>query len=121
MGRPSAAVVPAAVEVDIGCGMMAVKTTLNVNELPDNLHPMRCEIEQSVPHGRTDNGGKRDVGTWHELPTTHAKRWKRLKKGYEAIITRHPKAKSFNNALHMGTLGIGNHFIELCLDEMDAV
>lgn len=115
------AVVPAAVGVDIGCGMMAVQTTLHANDLPDHLHAIRCEIEQSVPHGRTDHGRKRDVGAWHELPANHARRWDHLKAGYEKITTRHPKAKSFNNALHMGTLGTGNHFIEVCLDETDTV
>jgi tRNA-splicing ligase RtcB len=52
------AIIPAAVGVDIGCGMMAVKTTLNASQLPDNLHGIRVAIERAVPHGRTDNGGK---------------------------------------------------------------
>ncbi len=115
------AIVPAAVGVDIGCGMMAVQTTLNASDLPDNLHAIRCDIEKTIPHGRTDNGGKSDIGAWRELPSTHATRWQNLQAGYEKIITKHPKAKSFNNALHLGTLGTGNHFIEVCLDENDAV
>lgn len=54
----SGAIVPAIVGVDIGCGMMAVKTTIMAKDLPDNLHLMRCAIENAVPHGRTDNGGR---------------------------------------------------------------
>lgn len=115
------AVVPAAVGVDIGCGMMAVQTSLKACDLPDNLHAIRSEIEKSVPHGRTNNGGKGDRGAWAELPQSHAQRWLNLESGYKAIIEKHPKAKSFNNACHLGTLGTGNHFIEVCLDENDTV
>jgi len=115
------AIVPAAVGVDIGCGMMALKTTLNANDLPDNLRAIRSDIEAAVPHGRTDNGGKNDRGGWGELPSSHAERWARLNPQYQAILEKHPKAESFNNAGHMGTLGTGNHFIELCLDEGDNV
>jgi tRNA-splicing ligase RtcB (3'-phosphate/5'-hydroxy nucleic acid ligase) len=52
------AIIPAAVGVDIGCGMMAVQTSLHANHLPDNLHGIRMAIEKAVPHGRTGNGGK---------------------------------------------------------------
>ena len=53
------AIIPAAVGVDIGCGMMAVQTSLHANHLPDNLHGIRTAIEKAVPHGRTDNGRAR--------------------------------------------------------------
>src|SRR5881409_1885808 len=56
------AVIPAAVGVDIGCGMMAAKTTLRAEDLPDNLGPLRAAIERAVPHGRTP--GSRDPGSW---------------------------------------------------------
>src|SRR6266511_2833147 len=62
------AIIPAAVGVDIGCGVMAVQTTLNANHLPDNLKPLRTAIEKAVPHGRTHHGGKRDKGAWGEIP-----------------------------------------------------
>src|SRR6201996_2755700 len=62
------AIIPAAVGVDIGCGMMAVRTTLRATDLPDNLHALRLSIEAAVPHGRTDNGGENDRGAWHDLP-----------------------------------------------------
>jgi len=56
------AIIPAAVGVDIGCGMMAIKTSLHANDLPDNLHSIRDAIEKAVPHGRTDNGMRNDKG-----------------------------------------------------------
>src|SRR3954471_6125051 len=62
------AIIPAAVGVDIGCGMMAVRTSLTAADLPDNLSAIRSEIEASVPHGRTDNGGENDRGAWGETP-----------------------------------------------------
>jgi len=51
------AIIPAAVSVDLGCGMMAVRTSLTAGNLPDNLHSLRCDIEAAIPHGRTNNGG----------------------------------------------------------------
>lgn len=112
------AIVPAAVGVDIGCGMMAVQTTLRAENLPDNLHQVRSDIEAAVPHGRTDNGGKSDRGAWgDQLPENAANRWVSLAERYDAILEKHPKAKAFNTYQHMGTLGTGNHFIEVCLDE----
>lgn len=114
-------IIPAAVGVDLGCGMMAVKTTLTASQMPDNLANIRAEIEKAVPHGRTDNGGKNDRGAFSELPTGHLLRWLDLKDRYDAIVAKHPKAGGYNNANHMGTLGTGNHFIEICLDENNDV
>src|SRR3954447_16710010 len=65
------AIVPAAVGVDIGCGMAAVQTSLSASHLPDNLHALRDAIEQAVPVGRTDNGGANDRGAWKGTPTHH--------------------------------------------------
>src|SRR5579859_6456084 len=65
------AIIPAAVGVDIGCGMMAVQTTLHANHLPENLHGIREAIERAVPVGRTDNGGKNDRGAWRDAPAHH--------------------------------------------------
>lgn len=116
------AIIPAAVGVDIGCGMMAVQTSLQANDLPDNLKALRTAIEKAVPHGRTHQGGKGDRGAWPDLPDRVEDVWgEHLKTRYEAILERHPKAASSNNANHLGTLGTGNHFIEVCLDENDAV
>lgn len=110
-------IIPAAVGVDLGCGMMAVKTSLKASDMPDSLGALRAEIEKAVPHGRTDNGGANDRGAFKDLPKSHAQRWAALEHQYGEIIDKHPKAKSFNNANHIGTLGTGNHFIEICLDE----
>lgn len=115
------AIVPASVGVDIGCGMMATKTTLFADQLPDNLHHVRLDIENAVPHGRTDNGGINDRGAWGDIPKEAVGRWTPLASRYDAIVAKHPKVKGYNSARHIGTLGTGNHFIEICLDENDAV
>ncbi len=112
------AIIPAAVGVDIGCGMMAVRTSLRAEHLPDNLAAIRSDIEAAVPHGRTDNGGRNDVGAWQIDPPASAQaRWGLLEDGYKAVIAKHPKAAHPRGLGHIGTLGTGNHFIELCLDE----
>jgi tRNA-splicing ligase RtcB (3'-phosphate/5'-hydroxy nucleic acid ligase) len=111
------AIIPAAVGVDIGCGMMAVQTTLNARDLPDSLKQIREGIEKAVPHGRTDNGGKNDRGAWHDIPETSARVWEALKPRYDALLQKHPRLNRGNDVNHLGTLGTGNHFIELCLDE----
>jgi tRNA-splicing ligase RtcB len=115
------AVIPAAVGVDIGCGMIAVKTSLDARHLPDDLRGVRSAIEAAVPHGRTDNGGPNDRGAWHELPAAQREAWSTLRVGYDAIVERHPKLDRGSHATHLGTLGTGNHFIEMCLDESDQV
>jgi tRNA-splicing ligase RtcB len=115
------AIIPAAVGVDIGCGMMAVQTTLTANQLPDNLRGIRTAIERAIPHGRTDNGGKKDKGAWRELPKRQIGVWRQLQTGYQAIIDKYPKLDRGNDVNHLGTLGTGNHFIEVCLDESDQV
>ncbi|QEH36477.1 RNA-splicing ligase RtcB [Aquisphaera giovannonii] len=118
------AIIPAAVGVDIGCGMMAVRTGLVASDLPDNLFAMRSDIEAAVPHGRTDNGGPNDRGAWGE-PSPDAD-WTfstKLMERLQAIVAKHPDLEKRANRAphHLGTLGTGNHFIELCLDENQAV
>jgi len=115
------AIIPAAVGVDIGCGMMAVKTSLHANQLPDNLHGIRTVIEKAVPHGRTDNGGKNDRGAWSDAPAHHAEVWAKMEPAYQAIIEKYPKLNHVQRINHLGTLGTGNHFIEVCLDEGENV
>src|SRR5712664_259222 len=58
------AIIPAAVGVDLGCGMLAARTTLTADDLPDSLADLRSRIESAVPHGRTNNGGPGDRGAW---------------------------------------------------------
>jgi tRNA-splicing ligase RtcB len=115
------AIIPAAVGVDIGCGMMAVESSLTAKDLPDNLKKLRTSIEKAVPHGRTNQGKAGDRGAWHRLPDQVQDTWKVLSPGYESIVIKHPGASAGNTANHLGTLGTGNHFIEVCLDEADRV
>ena len=115
------AIIPAAVGVDIGCGMMAVQTTLGANQLPDNLRGIRTAIEKAVPHGRTNNGRKGDRGAWGEIPKRQIGVWRQLEPRYKLITEKYPRLDRGNDVNHLGTLGTGNHFIEVCLDESDRV
>jgi tRNA-splicing ligase RtcB len=115
------AIIPAAVGVDIGCGMMAVRTSLSAEQLPGDLHAVRTAIEKAVPHGRTDNGGANDRGAWKNPPALETEAWAAMRQGYERIVAKHPKLDRGAHVTQLGTLGTGNHFIELCLDEADHV
>jgi len=115
------AIVPAAVGVDIGCGMMAIQTSLNASQLPDNLHGIRDAIEKAVPVGRTDQGGANDRGAWKHAPEHHVDVWAGLEPRYKAILAKYPKLEHKQRVNHLGTLGTGNHFIEVCLDEAGRV
>jgi tRNA-splicing ligase RtcB len=112
------AIVPAAVGVDIGCGMVAQRTSLRADQLPDSLRALRVAIETAVPHG----GGKRArVGAWDEAPKPVGRAWRALSEGYDRIVERHPRVAHPRPVEQLGTLGGGNHFIEVCLDEADRV
>lgn len=113
------AIIPAAVGMDIGCGMMASRTTLRVQDLPDNRAPLRRAIENSVPHGR--DPGPRDPGAWNTPPSAVELAWAQLESGFETLCEAYPRLKNTNNYKHLGTLGTGNHFIEVCVDEEDYV
>lgn len=116
------AIVPAAVGVDIGCGMMACRTDLAASDLPDTLVGLRTAIEAAVPHGRTHNGSANDRGAWGEPPASAVAALS-AGKSLEPVLQRHERLrKPFARAVHhIGTLGTGNHFIEICLDEADRV
>ncbi|MEM9103850.1 MAG: RtcB family protein [Pseudomonadota bacterium] len=113
------AVIPAAVGVDLGCGMVAVKTSLHANQLPDNLYGIRSAFEKAVPHGRTK--GRNDRGAWHNIPETVGKVWQGLQPRFNQICEKHKKISKSNHVNHLGTMGTGNHFLELCLDEHQQV
>lgn len=115
------AIIPAAVGVDIGCGMMAARTSLSASDLPDNLYALRTELERLIPHGMTKGRGRRDQGSW-DTPTARVDQaWAELVTDFEYICAKHPRLKNTNNHKQLGTLGTGNHFVEVCLDEHQQV
>ncbi len=115
------AIIPAAVGVDIGCGMMAARTSLTASDLPNNLHALRTELERLIPHGMTKGRGRRDRGSW-DTPTARVDQaWAELVADFEYICAKHPRLKNTNNHKQLGTLGTGNHFVEICLDEHQQV
>lgn len=116
------AIIPSAVGVDIGCGMQALKTNLTANDLPDNLKDVRLAIEEVVPHGRTNNGGFGDKGAWNnDPPKIVEQKWKNLEIQYREMVAKHPFMLAYNTFNHLGTLGTGNHFVEVCLDKENNV
>jgi tRNA-splicing ligase RtcB (3'-phosphate/5'-hydroxy nucleic acid ligase) len=119
----SGAIIPAAVGVDLGCGMKAVRTDLTSHDLPEDLSEIRNLIEMAVPHGRTANGGPGDKGAWADAPRHVLLEWKQMLKKLQPVLDMHPNlvGPRTNTYNHLGTLGTGNHFIEICLDEQDRV
>lgn len=117
------AIIPAAVGVDIGCGMIASLTELTANDVPDNLADLRSRIEAAVPHGRTDNGGVNDRGAWGNPPEDVWKQWGQLtlRKNFNEVQANNPVLEKHRAPFQLGTLGTGNHFIEVCLDEQNRV
>src|SRR5215467_10338058 len=120
------AIVPAAVGVDIGCGMVATRLPLSASQLPDNLAGVRSTIEAAVPHGRTDYGGFNDRGAWGNPPPDVRQVMGEngpLRARLLSIVEKHEKLHRASNRApnHLGTLGTGNHFIEVCLDEANNV
>lgn len=102
------AIIPAAVGVDIGCGMCAVKTSLKADQLPDSLAELRHDIERSIPVGNNSH---------KEVPKDSEKIWYAIRDEYRQIEDKHPLiAPKTSPAYGLGTLGGGNHFIEVCLD-----
>ncbi len=115
------AIIPAAVGVDIGCGMIAARTSLVATDLPDNLAALRSSIERAVPHGRNVGRGQRDKGSWDTPPARTLEGWSHLVDDFKLITQRHQSLARTNNLNHLGTLGTGNHFVEVCLDEEQRV
>lgn len=125
------AIIPAAVGVDLGCGMMAVETNITANDLPDSLKDIRHQLEAKIPHGRTSLGRRYnpelDRGLWYDTPEINeqvilksdlrVRLAKIIEKQNNPPLTR--QFQRFQNQL--GTLGTGNHFFEICLDLDDKV
>jgi tRNA-splicing ligase RtcB len=110
------AVAPAAVGVDIGCGMAAVRTSLAARHLPDDLRPLRGEIEAAIPVGMTAH----DAPAWEELPDEVRATGAALMERFGDLDGKVGDLAD-RAACQLGTLGGGNHFIELCLDTTGAV
>ena len=102
------AVIPSAVGVDIGCGMVATELDLTAEDLPDSLDPLLRKIERAIPAG---------VGRGHDRAADRAKRW--LDRNRPA--TELSSEQTGRATKQFGTLGAGNHFFEVCLDERDHV
>ncbi len=115
------AIIPAAVGVDIGCGMMAVQTTLKAKDLPDSLAALRGRIERAVPHGSVSVKGRAHKGSWGNTPDSVRTRWCGLEARHDAIIAKYPRLSTKEPHKQLGTLGGGNHFIEVCLDTEQTV
>jgi len=117
------AIIPAAVGVDLSCGMVAVRTGLVSHDLPTSLKPWRNAIEKAIPVGAV-KGASHDKGGYaqDDVPKNNARLWKnKLEKSYATIHSKHPLILHKKAASQLGTLGSGNHFIEICLDETDRV
>ena len=115
------AIIPAAVGVDIGCGMCAVRTVLTANDLPDSLGKIRSAIESRVPVGFSTHD--KPVSTQHRRPVRH-----RLEAQGDELYDRYQRLRIMDRVgkfdhkrvwNQVGTLGGGNHFVELCLDESE--
>ena len=124
----SGAVIPAAVGVDLGCGMMAQRTKIEASHLPDSMAEIREAIEEAIPHGRSHDGRADDCGAWQgksgrDPPQLVQHFWeKMLKEEYDNFLkAEYPKLARGATITQLGTLGTGNHFIEICLDEEDFV
>lgn len=110
------AIIPAAVGVDIGCGMNAVRLSLKASDLPESLKGVRAEIERLVPTGfsmhQKDDAVESNWGEYGDLYN----RWVELSKEFPDF-----KVKPKNVEAQLGSLGGGNHFIEVCIDESQDV
>jgi len=115
------AIIPAAVGVDIGCGMMAVQTSLTASDLPDSLASLRTRIEHAVPHGFVSTRGRARKGEWENMPASVTTRWSGLADRLTKIQEKYPRLKPKAPQKQLGTLGGGNHFIEICLDTEQTV
>jgi tRNA-splicing ligase RtcB (3'-phosphate/5'-hydroxy nucleic acid ligase) len=100
------AIIPAAVGVDIGCGMMAVRTSLTASDLPDNLHDWRSAIESAVPHGLSRSRGGRDKGSWENTSTRVDNEWAELLPEFEAICAKHKCLKNGDSTGHCNSAEI---------------
>ncbi|PSV00398.1 RtcB family protein [Photobacterium kishitanii] len=117
------AVIPNIIGTDIGCGVIAALTNMTKSDIDFDLTALRKQIERSIPCGRDDNDGQFYETKFKEgcLPATHMERWEKLSQRYDKITQKHPKARVYTPELQIGSLGCGNHHVELSLDELGRV
>jgi tRNA-splicing ligase RtcB len=101
------AIIPSAVGVDIGCGMIAVRTDRKLSQLPDDLEPLLAGLAEGIPAG---------LGKWHADPSDPAREWFRAHP-HDGLSSRQEQKA----LVQFGTLGSGNHFVEVAVDEADTV
>jgi tRNA-splicing ligase RtcB (3'-phosphate/5'-hydroxy nucleic acid ligase) len=94
---------------------------LKAVDLPESLKAMRSEIERAVPHGFVTIKGRSNKGAWAIAPHSIVTRWKALAGRLEAIKDKTPRLSAKDPQSQLGTLGGGNHFIEICLDTEQTV
>lgn len=112
-------VIPAAVGVHIGCGMLAAPLQVRRSEMGE-LSRVRAEIERRVPVGRTNRGQAGDRGAWGQPPDDVRSVWRReLEDAYKQMTRKYADLAHPFTVHHLGTLGIGNHFIEVCIEFND--
>jgi len=118
-----AAIIPAAVGVDIGCGMVAVRTTLTATDLPDSLASIRAAIERAIPVGFAAHKDVPRLDDALEEGAALDRRRASIVRRFDglAIMARLPKYEVKRVTHQLGSQGGGNHFIEICLDEADGV
>lgn len=115
------AIVPAAVGVDLGCGMAAIRSSLDSRALGDNAQAIFDALSAAIPHGRTNDGGPSDRGAWHDVPEDVSSAWATLSSRFDGLAARTPRLDTKRQPFQLGTLGTGNHFVEVCLDKEDRV
>jgi tRNA-splicing ligase RtcB len=106
------AIIPAAVGVDIGCGMVAVRTSMRASHLPDDLGPIRAALERVIPVG---------FSAHEHVPASIETAWKDLEAGHRWIREKYPQIDNGSAIAQLGTLGGGNHYVEIVIDEQQFV
>lgn len=117
------AVVPSLVGVDQSCGMNCFNTGMKYDDIKDNLQEIKDNIEKSIPHGANLNRNEIDYGSWQDIPNKVQSHWDlSLKEGFQYLSNKYPGIKNHhNNVNQLGTLGGGNHFIEISKDDNDYI
>lgn len=116
------AIIPSAVGVDIGCGMIACLTNLKVENVQDRLEEIFHVLSCRIPNGRTNDGGEGDRGAWHDVPKRNLEIFElTIQPEYDGLCKLYPGARSRGALSQFGTLGTGNHFVEVSADKEERI